>query len=140
MYRLPDFAAKLSPEREKMTERLLDHARHLGFETFSAGFFCKLNEEILDKKEVQKLLDLLYAQKRLVRLNDNHFLTPEALEEIKKKVREVIQTKGSFGLSDIKEAFGYGRNRGIPVLEHLDTIGFTRRIGDERVLVEKSRS
>jgi len=59
------------------------------------------------------------------------------LEEIKKKVREVIQIKGSFGLSDIKEAFGYGRNRGIPVLEHLDTIGFTRRIGDERVLVER---
>ena len=91
----------------------------------------------MEQKEVQRLLDYLYAQKKLIRLNDNRFLTPEALEEIKKRVREVIREKGQFTIQDIKGVFGYGRTHGIPVLEHLDTIGFTRRIGDARVLVER---
>jgi selenocysteine-specific elongation factor len=138
MVRIPNFTVGLSPEREKMTERLLNYARNLGYESFSAGFFCKLYGEVFDKGEVQKLLDHLHAQKRLIRLNNNRFLTLEALEEIKGKVREVILSKGSLTLLDIKEVFGYGRTQGIPVLEHLDTIGFTRRIGDERVLVEKN--
>jgi len=138
MYRLPNFQGKLSAEREKLSGRLLAYAGDLGYESFSAGYFCKLHREGLDQKEIQKLLDLLHAQKKLIRLNDNRFLTPEALEKIKKKVQEVIRTNGKLTLLDIKEVFGYGRTRGIPVLEHLDTIGFTWRIGDERVLVEKN--
>lgn len=140
MLRIPNFSVRLSPEQEKLTERLLNHAQGLGYESFSAGFFCKSHDEGLDQKEIQKLLNLLYVQKRLIRLNDNRFLTPEALEKIKTKIREVIQARKSFTIADIKEVFGYGRTRGIPVLEHLDTIGFTYRIGDERVLAEKSKN
>lgn len=139
LYCLPNFKGKLSEEKEKLTERLLAHARDLGYESFSAGYFCKLYQEGFDQREIQKLLDLLHAQKKLIRLNDNRFLVPEALEKIKKKVQEVISVQGRFTIGDIKGVFGYGRTRGIPVLEHLDTIGFTRRIGDERVLVEKNR-
>lgn len=137
-YRLPDPPGKLSERQERMISRLLEYARNLGLTSFSAGYFCKIQGERFEQKEVQKLLDHLYAQKRLVRLNDNRFLTPEALEEIKRRVRQVIQSQGRFTLQDIKGVFGYGRTHGIPVLEHLDTIGFTRRIGDVRVLVEKS--
>jgi selenocysteine-specific elongation factor len=137
LYRIPEKPGQLSARQEKTIQRLLAHARQLGLESFSAGYFCKLQEERLEQKEVQRLLDYLYAQKKLIRLNDNRFLTPEALEEIKKRVREVIREKGQFTIQDIKGVFGYGRTHGIPVLEHLDTIGFTRRIGDARVLVER---
>jgi selenocysteine-specific elongation factor len=87
-----------------------------------------------DKREIQKLLDHLQSRKKLVRLNDNRFLTTEAMEEIKKKVKDVIRTQGRFILQDAKAVLGYGRTHSIPVLEYLDTIGFTRRIGDERFL------
>jgi selenocysteine-specific elongation factor len=137
LYRIPDWGGRLSPKQEKLTDRLLDHARQLGYESFSAGYFCKLYKDGFAQKEVQKLLDHLHAQKKLIRLNDNRFLTPEALEDLERKVEEVIWTKGSLGLGDIKEVFGYGRTRGIPVLEHLDTIGFTYRVGDKRILAGK---
>jgi selenocysteine-specific elongation factor len=80
------------------------------------------------------VLDHLHAQKKLVRLKDGRYLTVEALQEIKEKVTELIQRKGSLTLQDGAAILGYGRSRGIPVLEYLDTLGLTRRIGDERVL------
>jgi selenocysteine-specific elongation factor len=61
-------------------------------------------------------------------------LTVEALQKIVQKVRELIRRKGSLTLQDSAEILGYGRSRGIPVLEYLDRLGLTRRVGVGRVL------
>ncbi|MCG2829801.1 MAG: SelB C-terminal domain-containing protein [Desulfobacteraceae bacterium] len=37
-------------------------------------------------------------------------------------------------LADSKDILGYGRSGGVPLLEYLDEIGFTRRNGNKRVL------
>lgn len=136
-YGLPGHQVSLPVEQEKLAEKLLHHAQRLGFASFSAGFFCRLHGRVYEKREIQKLLDHLQRRKLLVRLNDNRFLTFEAMEVIKDKVAHIIRTRERFTLQDAKEVLGYGRTHAIPVLEYLDTIGFTRRIGDERFLVEK---
>jgi len=61
-------------------------------------------------------------------------LSVQAMEEIKKRVMEVISSKGSLTLADSKEILGYGRTVGIPVLEYLDSLGVTLRQGNVRML------
>ena len=39
-------------------------------------------------------------------------------------------------LDDLRDTLGYGRRIGVIVLEHLDSIGFTSRRGEGRVLRE----
>jgi hypothetical protein len=46
----------------------------------------------------------------------------------------VISERGISLVEDLKEALGYGRTRGIPVLEYLDEIGFTVRFEQGRIL------
>jgi selenocysteine-specific elongation factor len=133
-YRIPNFVVRLPSQREKLVEMLVEFTRDQGYATFSAGTFWKLHGETFTHREVEKVLDHLHAQKKLVRLKDGRYLTVEALQEITQKVREMIQRKGSLTLQDGAAILGYGRSRGIPVLEYLDTLGLTRRIGDERVL------
>jgi selenocysteine-specific elongation factor len=133
-YRVPDLVVGLSSEREKLAARLLEYARELDHVTFGAGTFCKLHGKTFNLREIQKLLDYLHARKQLVRLNDGRFLTCEAMEEIKKKVREKILQEGSLTLQGSKEVLGYGRTRGVAVLEYMDAIGLTIRVGDERFL------
>lgn len=133
-YKVPHLVVELVSERKKVAARLLDYARSRGLETFGAGTFCKLHGRTYDLKEIQKLLDYLHGREKLVRLNDGRFLTCEALEEIKKKVSERIILDGSLTLAASKEILGYGRTRGIAVLEYLDSIGLTYRVGDERFL------
>jgi selenocysteine-specific elongation factor len=133
-YRVPHLVVALSSEREILGARLLEYARGLGYVTFGAGTFCKLHGKTFHLREIQKLLDFLHARKELVRLSDGRFLTCEAMEEIKIKVRDKILREGSLTLAGSKEILGYGRTRGIGVLEYLDSIGLTLRVGDERVL------
>jgi hypothetical protein len=56
---------------------------------------------------------------------------------IKTRVNSVICSRGAFTIGDCKDPLGYGRTVAIPILEYLDTIGFTRREGEVRVLMEK---
>jgi selenocysteine-specific elongation factor len=139
-YRIPNFAVRFPGQWEKLVGMVVEFATNQGYETFSAGTFRSLHREAFALGDIENVLDHLRAQKKLVRLNDDRFLAAEALQEIKEKVRELILRKGSLGIQDCREIFGYGRTRAIPVLEYLDTIGLTRRIGDVRVLSRMTTS
>jgi len=133
-YCVPNFVVKLPSHREKLMQRVAEYARKQGYGTFSPGTFWKRHAEGVSYRDVEKVLDHLHEHKKVVRLNDGRFLTVEALDEIMEKVRALIVRKGHMTIEDGKHVLGYGRNRAVPVLDYLDSIGFTRRIGDERVL------
>jgi len=133
-FQVRDLSVKLSDERERLITLLLDYAKRSGFVPFSADTFWKVHKKKFNKNEVQRLLDYLHTQKSLIRLNNRRYLTPQTMEHIKERVQQIIMKKGCLTLADSKEILGYGRTVGVPVLEHLDSIGFTRRQGDRRAL------
>ncbi|MAE70356.1 MAG: selenocysteine-specific translation elongation factor [Gemmatimonadetes bacterium] len=69
----------------------------------------------------------------LVQLTRDLALTKEALAEIEDWVVEKLSEGGSLAVGDLREHFGCTRKYLIPLLEHLDRKGITRREGDRRV-------
>jgi selenocysteine-specific elongation factor len=138
-YQAPHVAGNLSKDQEDLIGLLLDFAAKSGLNPFSADTVWKRHERKIDKKMIQKHLDYLKGQGNLAILGDKRFLSIEAVEEAKRRVGDVIKQKGAFKIGDCKEALGYGRTVAIPVLEYLDTIGFTRREGDVRVLMKNNQ-
>ncbi|HVG11015.1 MAG TPA: SelB C-terminal domain-containing protein, partial [Thermoanaerobaculia bacterium] len=45
-----------------------------------------------------------------------------------------------FSVADFKDRFGLSRKWAIPLLEHLDSTGATRRLGDERMVIRPGAS
>lgn len=133
-YRIPGLVVKPSLQREKLVRSLDEFAKKQRFATFSAGTFWKAHGGDFSFREIEKILDHLHAKKKLIRLSDDRFITPEAIQEIQERVKELILRKGSLSVNDSRQILGYGRTRAIPVLDYLDSIGLTRRVGDERVL------
>ena len=133
-FRVPKLSIKLSEDRERLLLMLLEYARESGLVPFSADTFWKLHRRQHNKNEIQRLLDYLHVQGKLIRLNNRRFMTPEAMEEIRIRVKELVNRKGLLTLGDSKEVLGYGRTVGVPVFEYLDSIGFTNRDGDARTL------
>ncbi len=135
-YRLPDRVTVLPRRQQEIVQKILEYAKELGRRTFAVGTFCDDHGERYPRPEVQKIVDYLTAQKTLVRLRDGRYMTREALEEVKEKVRTKILRDGAVTPADCAELFGFGRTRGISILDYLDSIGMTVRVGDRRVLSE----
>jgi selenocysteine-specific elongation factor len=59
---------------------------------------------------------------------------PETYEEIVSRIRAHITSEGSITLAQARDMFGTSRKYAQAILEHLDEIGVTKRVGDERIL------
>lgn len=125
---------RFSPLNRAVSVTVEKFAEKSGIKPFSPDTIWKEYKQAVDKKEIQRILDFMCKEKRLVRLRDNRFLSVEALEEIKMRVKKAIEVKGGITLGDSSDILGYGRWGGAPVFDYLDKIGFTTRVGKERKL------
>jgi selenocysteine-specific elongation factor len=48
--------------------------------------------------------------------------------------------QGPFTVSNLREAVGTSRKYAVPLAEHLDRVGFTKRSGDTRTVVAANES
>jgi len=80
------------------------------------------------------LLEGLIAAERLVRVSDAVLFTPGTVEVMKVWVRDAIRTNGSVSLAQFRDHFQTSRKYAAAFLEYLDSIGYTLRKGDVRVL------
>ena len=82
----------------------------------------------------EEVLNALLDQGRLIRVSEEVLFTPEAYQEMVDQVRAFIQWEGSITVAQARDLFGSSRRYLLALLEHLDSQGVTRRVGDERVL------
>ncbi|MBE3598763.1 MAG: SelB C-terminal domain-containing protein [Limnochordaceae bacterium] len=129
--RLPSFQPRLSPEDEKERHRLLELLERRGFTPPT------LDELTRDQGFSLQLILLLVAQGELVRVHQDLVFTAARIRQLMEHVRAVARRSG--GLVEpaaVRDALGSTRRFVIPLLEYLDRIGFTRRAGDRRQIVE----
>ncbi|MEO1088394.1 MAG: SelB C-terminal domain-containing protein, partial [Acidobacteriota bacterium] len=81
----------------------------------------------------------LLRQRQIVRLSSGLILSQKAIDG----VRDVLESGGEewerFSVPQFKDHFELSRKWAIPILEHLDSIGATRRVGNERMLIRRLR-
>lgn len=70
----------------------------------------------------------------LVQLNDEVILLPETYAQAVACVRDFIAREGSMTAAQARDLFATTRKYALALMEHLDAIGVTRRVGDARVL------
>ncbi|GBD18625.1 Selenocysteine-specific elongation factor [bacterium HR27] len=83
----------------------------------------------LDPELVQALADL----GRVIRVTDDVVFAPEAWQRIQEQVLALIDQNGSVTLAQVRDALGTSRKYAQALLEYLDQLHITRRVGDARV-------
>jgi hypothetical protein len=136
-YGLPEDCGHLGADHEQLAETLLAYSRKTGLTPFSADTFWKEYGKVHEKDTIKELLNFLYHRRKMIRLNDQRYLSPEALDQIKRRVENFIADHGCIRLADCKAILGYGRWGGVHVFDYLDKIGFTSRVGDKRLLKQR---
>ncbi len=85
-------------------------------------------------RDAQDLVANLLDRGELVAVGEDVVFHRERYEEARSRVIATIQGQGPLAAAAFKDALGSSRRYVIPLLEHFDEVGLTRREGDVRVL------
>ncbi len=84
------------------------------------------------------LLNLLIEQGQVVKVSSSVVLSASAYSEMVDGVTALIKAQGRVTLAEVRDLFGTSRKYAQALLEHLDEKKMTRRVGDERILWQRS--
>lgn len=92
----------------------------------------------LSRPRAKALADLVKIEPALTHFAPQRYIAADALDRFKQTVRTLGSGGRKFKLADVRDALGLSRRVVQPLLEHLDRTRFTKRVGDERILLEES--
>jgi selenocysteine-specific elongation factor len=127
---LPGRRVELSPAEAALAARVREK-----FET--AGLSPPSTDQVradlgADPKLFDGVIRILLQNGELLRLPGGSVIASAALDNLRRQLRGDDWKR--FAVSRFKEHFGLTRKFAIPLLEHLDAIGFTRRQGEDRIV------
>ncbi|WP_305043696.1 selenocysteine-specific translation elongation factor [Geoalkalibacter sp.] len=128
---LPGWQPKPSPRQAELLRKIEEAYRE-------EGVLAKNRKEMLDRlgvsdEEADVLLAYLFAEGRLVKLNEESFLHAEAYARALALLKTHFDTQQTLTLAQFRDLLGSARKQVQALLEHYDGLKFTRRVGDERV-------
>ncbi len=128
---LPGRSAQLTGEESKLSVAVLERFDKAGLAPPSPG---EVAQELGAKPQIlEGVLRHLVARGQLAKLPSGLILASSALAALR---RDLLATSWErFSVGDFKDRFGLTRKWAIPLLEHLDSTGATRRVGDDRMIV-----
>jgi selenocysteine-specific elongation factor len=126
--RVAGHRVELDADQQAAIERLLSSLREKGLDPPDPA------KVLGERGDALQLMAFLVDAGRIVRVNRNYVLDARVHEDLLRKVRVHLETQGSMDPIAFKDLTGLSRKHAIPLLEHLDAIGLTRRQGNLRVL------
>ena len=131
---LPAFAPALSNADEKLVAAMLAEIKAGGFQPPALDSLSVSAQA--DRKRWDRLATLAVALGRLVQIDAKIYLDAEVERQLRATVADLITRHGGVTVAEVREALASSRKYVVPILEHLDRVGFTRRAGDRRLLAE----
>jgi selenocysteine-specific elongation factor len=132
------FEVTLSEAEHRDQDKLIEIFKRAGFkpppfeEALASAGLARVKGEPLFKHALET--------GRLVAINHQWTLHQDVYARLLEQLRETLQTGGGLSVSQIKDLIGASRKYAIPICEHLDRVGYTRREGDLRYLGEKLKA
>ena len=130
---LPGRSAQLTGEESKLSAAVQELYEKAGLAAPSPG---EAAHQLGAKPQIlEGVIRHLVARGQLVKLPSGLILAAASVAGLR---RDLLATSWDrFSVADFKERFGLTRKWAIPLLEHLDSTGATRRVGDDRMVVRQ---
>jgi selenocysteine-specific elongation factor len=86
-------------------------------------------------EEIRRIFFWMIKEKILVKVSEDLVYHRTIMDSIKKQIKDRFARGSKFGVADFKELFDITRKHAIPLLEYLDRERFTRRLGNDRIVL-----
>jgi len=121
---------QLSDKKRQLLAEIVQRYRDAGFQPPTPA---ELQAQVThNQAAVPELLALAAGQGQLVRVSPEFYLHAEWEQKLRQSIAERLAGGLGLTVSQIREILGTSRKYAVPLCEHLDRIGLTRRQGDVR--------
>ena len=121
---------RLGPKQEALRARLLAELETRGLSGPTQKEFL---EGFPGEPDASELLQLLLADETVLRLPSDILGLGTSIEALRAPLIAYFETHDDMTVANLKDVAGVSRKQGVPILEHLDRLGWTARRGDVRV-------
>ena len=112
---------------EKQQAQIDHFMQILGKHPYSPPSIAELNQ-MIGEDLVRALIDL----RQIIMVSDSIAFPKSGYDRLAAGIRRHIQEHGEIDAKTLRDKFGTSRKYAIAVLEHLDSLGITQRVGDVR--------
>jgi selenocysteine-specific elongation factor len=134
-FSLHDFSPALSDHQVSIKEKIVDKVIH---STTAAPALGDLQQELEVSDSDMRLMVRLLQEEGVLTCIDRHLVHNEFIARCLDSMVRLSGKQSSIELQSFREETGLSRNTAVPILEHFDALGITRREGRGRILVQKS--
>jgi len=132
---LANWSPELSQREQDLLAQIVEAHRVAKIQPPSAEQMAKDFDERLEI--IASLLPVAIEQGLLVRINGEMLLHRDAEQQARDLLVERMRDGLQLSLSEIRELLGTSRKFAVPYCEYLDAVGFTQRVGNQRILVKR---
>ncbi len=132
---LPGRTTQMTGEESSLSKEILQRFVSSGLQPPAPKELC--NQLSAKPQIFDGIVQFLLQRGDLTRLPGGLLIASDALETLE---AELLSSESvQFKISEFKDRFGLTRKWAIPILEHLDSAGVTRRVGDIRQVVRSKK-
>ena len=125
------FKVVVQEDESSMFEEIQSQYLAFGFAPLATELYLKEHRK---QKKFKAVFTSLLNKKILIRLDEQYCLHTECYEKAKEVFREIAAKKQVVALGEYREKLGCSRRVAVPILEHFDKTGFTKKTEEGRVL------
>ena len=134
---LPDGGPTFAPEQVRALETI---ERRLDAAGFQVPDMAQLLREVPASARPPELARYLVESGKAVRVTSDLYYPADRWAEVESRVRGHFSQKPALTMGEFKDLIQVSRKYAVPMLEHLDRLGITRREGDLRVPGPRSKT
>ena len=120
--RLPDHTPSLADSQRKMVD---DYLRQLDSDPFSPPTDVPIDSEVIN---------LLDGEGKVVKVSETVVFSASAYQDMVDKISAHLGEHGEITVADVRDLLSTSRKYALALMDHLDHVRVTRRVGDVRVL------
>jgi len=124
---LIEYNERASKFKNGLLKSLLD-------EKFMPSLLKELEDTYRSEKYFKDIFNNLVVNGEIVRISDTIYLHKDNYEKAKQMIKTFLSDNSQMSLAEVRDLLETSRKYIVPIMEHFDTIGLTKRDGEARVL------
>ena len=130
-----DFDISLTDNEKKINQQIVDLINKSGLNAISINDLRDTFSNY-DNNIIKKILDIEIESHNIIILNGNLLFSQKNINELIELVQNHFKANSSLDVSSFKQITKTSRKYAVPLLEYLDKMNITCRVGNERKLYE----